>query len=145
MKKNLLKLSLFALLAIPSLTGCKKDKDDVPVTVENLVGTYTITTITTNGQKFAPADFPGFADCETDDEYKLNADMTADYIDAGLQCTPPDNHKSTWALQSDNKIEIVDMSGTIAGFDGRNLVVNSTYKDELTGTTINLSITFTKK
>jgi len=113
------------------LTSCQKEQsDDAPdtstPTVANLSGSYKISKITVINSGIE-TDVTGFTDaCLRDDIYKLNADMSFEIVDAGVQCSPPGNTKSTWSLTNSTTIVIAGNSGTIRKFDGKNLEVSGT-------------------
>jgi hypothetical protein len=119
MKKTLY-ASLFAFLTITTVfSSCKKDKDkEVAPTKDNVAGTYKMTSlkVAMNGTE-AEADMEP---CEKDNLYKLNADMSFSYIDAGTVCSPASDDTGTWTL-NDNVISFHYYSFIITSFNGSTL------------------------
>lgn len=112
------------ILVAASFSACKKDKDeDVALTKENLAGTYKVTGLTVAGQE---AFNQWYTDCEKDDLYKLNADLSYAYVDAGTSCGNGDE-SGTWSI-SDKKIVIDGAEGTVEKFDGKTLIISAPYQ-----------------
>lgn len=133
MKKTILALSVVALM----FTACKKDEDapaNVTPTVTNLPGTYIITaaTVSSGGTSVnvfnnSDASMNWFEACDRDDQYKLNANMSYDVVDAGTACSPDNSYSGTWALPSSTSIDIDGNIGTIQSYNGKTLVVTEDY------------------
>jgi hypothetical protein len=128
MKKGLLALSLVAML----FTACKKDKNEEPAnvtpTVANIAGTYKLNKITMMASGSAEQDYTSsLNDCEKDDQWKLNSDMSFNYVDAGTQCSTNGDYTSDWALTSTTTITIDGDVYTIRKFTGTNLEVTQDY------------------
>lgn len=133
MKKTILALSVFTLL----ITACNKDEDtpaNVTPTVSNLTGTYIITaaSITSGGTSVnvfnnTNESMNYFEACDRDDQYKLNADMSFNVVDAGTACSPDNNYSGTWALPSSTTIDIDGTVSTIKSFNGKTLVATEDY------------------
>jgi len=120
MKKLILKSMAFAMLTMVIFSSCKKDKSDSPaITKENIAGTYKLIALTVNGQSY----YEFLDPCEKDDDYKLNLDLTMEYVDAGTVCSPAGGYSSTWSLLGTNSIIIDSDTGTIDKFDGHVLKV----------------------
>lgn len=62
--------------------------------------------------------------CEKDDIIKLNANGTAEYTDAGVQCNPNSSYTSTWSVNGSN-ITMDGETGAIKLFDCKKLVVTT--------------------
>jgi Lipocalin-like domain len=141
MKKLVFGLISFTLLA----TACKKDKDAPAITKENITGTYKLITVTASVNGSPQLDADEREDCEKDDLYKLNADNSFNYVDAGIACDPAGDINATWQL-NDKQISSEDypqIDGTITSFDGTNMVVTLTGTYE--GMPIVLRSTFKKQ
>ena len=145
MKKPQLKLFILALLIIAGLAGCKKTTfNDIPVTTDNLVGSYKITAVT--GKTGSYPEFSIYSQvltpCQQDDIYTLSANFDAIYTDAGTKCSPAGDETSTWSL-SGNVITIRNIAGTIDHYDGKTLIVSR--PDSSTGTQMTVKATYTKQ
>ncbi|HVG13997.1 MAG TPA: lipocalin family protein [Chitinophagaceae bacterium] len=124
---------LYTIVAgILFLTSCQKEETDGnpdPSTpsVANLSGSYKISKAAaiTSGIETDVTAF-AFLPCMRDDIYKLNANMTYEVVDAGVQCSPPGNFTGTWSLTNNTTIALDVLSGTIRKFDGKNLEVLAT-------------------
>lgn len=62
--------------------------------------------------------------CEKDDIIKLNANGTAEYTDAGIQCNPNTSYTSNWSVNGSN-IAMDGETGAIKLYDCKKLVVAS--------------------
>ena len=63
----------------------------------------------------AMASFPS---CQKDDLYKLNADLSFNYLDAGTACDPAGDDEGTWVLVSPTKIEFYGYEFDIISLTG---------------------------
>ena len=128
MKKALLALSLLGLV----FTSCKKDNDEpkqITATKANLVGTYVMIaatvsdgTTTTNVFNNSDENLNWFDPCTRDDQYKLNADLSYNVIDAGTVCSPSNNSSGTWDLTNSTTFIMDGDVATIKSFDGHTIV-----------------------
>ena len=145
MKKTFLRSSVIVLLAIASLTGCKKDKSEAVVpTQENLAGSYKLTAFTVKLNANAETDgMANFLTCEKDDLYKLNADLSFNYLDAGTACDPVGDDNGSWILVSPTKISFYGYEFDIISFNGNTLVGSQTTVDG--DNTYTVKGTFTKQ
>jgi hypothetical protein len=127
-----MKKLLFGLLSLSLLaTACKKDKDAPAITKENIAGTYKLISIKASLNGSGELDADDREDCEKDDLYKINADNSFNYVDAGTACDPAGDFNTTYALNG-NEIsseDFADLNGTITSFDGTNLVITITYQE----------------
>jgi hypothetical protein len=86
--------------------SCSKEKDaNGDITVENLSGTYELKALTWMSGSTNVNVYELLDDCEKDNLIRLNVDKTANYIDAGIVCSPPED------------------GGKIKSFDGTTLVL----------------------
>lgn len=142
--KNFASLLIASLLAL-SVTSCSKDDDDNgnnDLTASNLAGTYRMTSAngTVNG---IPFDYLAtLDDCQKDNLFTLNANLTYSVADAGVKCNPEENDAGTWALSADS-ITFQSYSGKITSFNGSRLEVTSsgTYQ----GNTGTVTFVFTEQ
>jgi len=141
MKKLVFGLLSFFLLA----TACKKDKDSLPITKENITGTYKLISIKVSLNGSPELDADDREDCEKDDLYKLNADNSFNYVDAGTTCDPAGDFSATWQL-NDKQLSsesYPQIDGTITSFDGTNMDV--TFSGIESGMTYKARSTFKKQ
>ena len=138
--KKVKRLSFIFILAITVLMiadSCKKSStNSSAITKENLAGTYGLTSLTVTIAPFPPQDIlDSVPACQRDDLYKLNVDLTYNYIDAGTKCNPPGDGSGKWSL-SGNILTIDTTQGTIQKFDGKTLVLNTAVSyNGISGTT----------
>ena len=141
-----MKKLVFGLLSLTLLaTACKKDKDAVPVTKENITGTYKLISIKVSLNGSPELDADDREDCEKDDLYKLNADNSFNYVDAGTVCDPAGDFNATWQL-NDKQLSsesYPQIDGTITSFDGTNMDV--TFNGTESGMTYKARSTFKKQ
>lgn len=127
-----MKRTIFALATMLLLvTSCKKDKkDSSEVTVANLSGSYKISKITALVGSNPETDVTDVLldACDKDDIIKLNSNMTLQWEDRGVQCSPPNTYSDTWSLPNNTTIVIEGEQGTIRKFDGTNLEVSIPYQ-----------------
>ena len=121
MKKLLFGLFSLTLLA----TACKKDKDAPAITKENIAGTYKLMSIKVSLNGSPEMDADDREVCEKDDLYKLNADNSFNYVDAGSICDPAGDFSASWQLSGSelSSEDFTDLNGTVTSFDGTNLEV----------------------
>jgi hypothetical protein len=141
-------LIAFALIGIMFLAfACSKDNNTTnssAITKENLAGTYTLTAATASIPGLPPQNvLDSLPPCQKDDQYKLNVDLTFNYIDAGTKCNPAGDYSGTWGLIGTTKIEINNDTATIQSFNGKTLVVNSVVT--ISGIPLTTTDTFTKQ
>jgi len=124
MKKILLGLFSLSLLSI----SCKKSKDapaQQPVTIENIAGTYKLTSATVGSSPSDTYDiYANMSACNKDNLYILHSDNTFHYKDAGTQCDPVGDYDDVWTLEG-NDIRFGEEMGTITKFDGTNMEITA--------------------
>ncbi len=143
MKQTL--LSFFAI-AILAFTSCdKKDDDtlpkpppDVTPTQINLVGTYKPVKVVSMQNADITSEW--LQNCEKDNLFKLNADLSYVVVDGGVQCATSRFTSGEWSLTNSTTIVLDDEVGTIKRFNGINLDITSFY----TGTQM-VTIQFVKQ
>lgn len=116
---------LIAAAFIITTTACSKESNgDSAVTVENLAGTYALKSLIWNSSSSTVNVYDSLDACEKDNLTKLNADKTAEFIDAGVACNPPEDDNGTWDLRGDSLYFSSSINGAaIEGFDGKTLVL----------------------
>ena len=129
MKQTL--FSLFAILLL-SITSCDKKGDGAPTTPPdvtptqiNLVGTYK--PIKVVSMQNADITSEWLENCEKDNLFKLNADLTYLVEDAGTQCATSRFTSGEWSLTNSTTIVLDNEVGTIKRFNGINLDITSYY------------------
>lgn len=146
MKKNLILPIFAALLLSVIFVACKKEKDEeVAPTKENLAGTYKLVSLKAKiagvaTEVDAMADY--FEPCQKDDLYKLNADLSFQYIDAGSTCDPAGDYEADWSL-SGKTISFDAWAFAVTKFDGKTLVGTETMTEN--GQTITFTGTFQRQ
>jgi hypothetical protein len=105
--------------------SCSKEKDaNGDITVENLSGTYELKALTWMSGSTNVNVYELLDDCEKDNLIRLNVDKTANYIDAGIVCSPPEEENGTWYLSGDSLyLSNGADGGKIKSFDGTTLVL----------------------
>lgn len=145
MKKNFLKYLLFTLIITGGLSACKKDKvEAVAVTKENLTGTYTLLSLKAKVGATPETEIKSdvMEPCEEDDLYKLNADLSFLYVDAGTPCNPAGDYEDMWSV-SGNTISFYGYQMEVKSFNGKTLIGTETYTEQ--GITYVLTATFQKQ
>ena len=126
MKKTLLfiVISGASLLALV-LSGCSKKNDATAPTMKSVVGTYKLTALTATGGGVTVDGMQSLDACQKDDNLKLNADSTYNYIDAGTTCSVNGSYDGQWYISGSYFIQDGDTS-TIKSFNGTTLVLTTT-------------------
>ena len=138
-----MKRVLFLIALTASMTSCNKKVEKVPVNTENIVGTYKLIGLSLKSSTVPEQDaMPSLPECEKDDVYKLNADNSFQYIDAGLACDPNGNFTGNWELNG-NEISFYGEIGNITKFDGVILEIIST--STISGTAYTKKSTYEKQ
>jgi hypothetical protein len=145
-----MKKMLFSLLLISTvMVSCSKD-DAAPscaTSVSGIAGSFKITKLelVTNG---VPSDITlGLTSCELSGIYRLNADKTATYTEAGSSCTDSWSGGS-WDVVS-NKLIIKDdtnsewYNASITSWNCSNLLISES--GTIGSQTVNYVTTFTKQ
>jgi hypothetical protein len=121
-----MKKLLFGLLALTLLvTACKKEKDQVQPTKENIAGTYKMTAEMYKmpaGQGPDEELFSSYEPCYKDDLYNLILDGTFEAVDAGAACDPSNAFETTWQVEG-YQLTVGENTFTITKFDGSVLEV----------------------
>lgn len=124
MRKSILVLSLGALL----FTSCKKEKEPVVATKENLSGSYKFTAVTYGGVNIfnnSDESVNMFEACQRDDVYTLGANGVYSVADAGTVCNPSSEYEGNWEFVNSTTVTIDGDTGTIKSWDGKTLVVEA--------------------
>jgi hypothetical protein len=128
MKQISIYLSAFLILTFGS---CRKhDRVDwnasITPTVANLAGYYKLTSARWNNlDVFSNSNWSLnlFHDCDKDDIYKFNDDMSYQVVDLGKTCSPSNNETGTWNLVNTSTLRINDENTVIEYFNGKQLII----------------------
>jgi hypothetical protein len=116
--KRLLVPLIFASIFI----SCKKDKDDsLSVTVENLLGKYTLTSAVAGNQALYDQ---GNVPCRLDDEFELKADNICKRYDTGTSCNADSVSTSDWKLFSNKEMYFDEYGGMVEKLTSKTLVLS---------------------
>jgi hypothetical protein len=128
MKKLLVALFSLILLATACKKGNDTSKDAADITVENIAGSYKITSIksSVSGSPFVPADYRDA--CQKDDVIELKADNNYAYHDLGTVCQPAGDITGLWQLDGTTISCPNDdqMNGEITSFNGSTMELTLT-------------------
>ena len=144
MKKLLWYTSIFLFAGV--IYSCSKGRSsNITPTETSLMGTYNLSAETgkpESGVQFNALD--SLVACERDDELRLNANLTYDYIDTGIVCSPSGNYSGTWDLPNSNTLVLDHFSQyTIKSFNNKTLVL--VYVDLYSSPTITYTLTLVKE
>jgi hypothetical protein len=122
-------------IVILNLISCGKEKstndNSNGITIESLSGTYALKALTWQSGIISANVYGQLDDCEKDNLIKLNTDKTVNYIDAGIECLPPENDNGEWDLKSDSLYFITTGNAAkIQSFDGKILILNGNPPNE---------------
>jgi hypothetical protein len=133
-------VALSALLFIT--VSCKKDDNNI--SKENLVGIYTLVSVTAKYGTSPEVDITDdwIEPCQQDDVTTLKADDTYAVVDAGVQCDPPSDDVGTWSV-SGNSFTLDGETFVISSFSGNTLVLSVT--ETSGGQTATLKMTLRKQ
>jgi hypothetical protein len=123
-----------ASAAIGLLLGffaCKKSNSNSSPsnarTVQNFSGDYSLTALKGSILGVTINLYDSLPPCEQDNVIQLNANMTAQFIDSGLQCNPPSDSTGTWSLSSNtDTLYVANSANFITSWDGTTLVLTGT-------------------
>ncbi len=115
------------LLIVSSLllcsVSCKKDKEGNSVSMKEIAGSYTLTSIKYKTQNLPEEETLGQQEpCSLDDMLTFREDGTYSYTDQGLPCDPASDQDGTWSLSG--KTFIIDgYHYTLHSYNGTNLQI----------------------
>jgi hypothetical protein len=146
---RIIRLTISAIALFLVYTACKKTNSPANAkTVQDLSGSYKITAISVTASGITFDEFASLKDCEKDNIIKLNMDLTAQFIDTGIVCVPPETANGTWNLFSNNdSLSLTGVpafpngvTGFIKSWDGTTLVLagSQVISNQLASTTITL-------
>ena len=101
MNRTFTKILVIALLVVSSFAACTKGLNEpLTITKDNLTATYTIVSMKASEPSLGEKDVTNdnYAPCEKDDQVVLRSNYTAEFIDAGTQCSFASSGTGTWGL-----------------------------------------------
>ncbi len=140
MRYSLLLASAFLLFL-----ACKKsDKSNNSRTAANFAGTYALTALTVNEGGATFNAYDSLPACEKDNLIQLNANGSAQFIDAGIACAPPEDSTGAWHLSAKaDSIYLGNEAAFINSFDGKTLVVSN--QQSISGFMVQATTTLVKQ
>ncbi len=126
MRKIHLAASAIALLFV--FNACSKSSNSTSPsnarTVQNFSGTYNLTDLKASVFGVSTDIYDSLPPCEQDNLIKLNADLTAQFIDTGTVCVPKSDSSGIWSLsQNADTLYIAGSANFINSWDGTTLVL----------------------
>jgi hypothetical protein len=129
MRKTALAFSAIAVFLV--IDACKKS-DNVSSnarTVQNLSGSYSLVALTANVLGASVNLYDSLPACERDNLIQLNANGSAQFIDAHTPCSPPSDSTGTWSLSANtDTIYVAGNASFIQSWDGKTLILNNNEK-----------------
>ena len=126
MQKILFSATAFVLLIV--FYSCKKS-NDAPSnarTVQNISGSYNYAGLSYTSGSVTINEFDSLNICEKDNILKFNTNLTYNFIDTGVVCTPPEGGSGTWNLSAKGDSLYLDSDPAfIKSWDGKTLVVTA--------------------
>jgi hypothetical protein len=116
-----------AVILVLGFAACKKsDNKNSARTVENLSGTYNLTALSIDLGSIDFNLYDTLPACQKDNVILLNANGTAQFVDAGVACEPPSDSADVWHLSPNNDSLYLGSNSTfIKTWDGKSLVLKS--------------------
>jgi hypothetical protein len=117
-------LSSIAVAITFLLPACKKTGTTSSAkTVQNLSGSYKLSSLIWSSGGISANVYDSLPACEKDNIIQLNSNLTANFIDTGVVCTPSLSAQGTWSLSSKADSIYFDGQGAfIKSWDGKTLV-----------------------
>ena len=104
--------------------ACQKEEDsNTEITVASLSGTYGLTALTWTYGGTTYNIYDSLDACDRDNLTRLNTDMSLNFIDAGVVCSPPTDDNGQWSLSGDS-LYFDNIATKIESFDGTTLVLS---------------------
>jgi hypothetical protein len=115
-------VSFFIVLL--TVISCQKEENlNTEITVASLSGTYGLTALTWTYGGTTYNIYDSLDACDRDNLTKLNTDMSLNFIDAGIVCSPPTDDNGEWSLSGDS-LYFDNLAVKIESFDGTTLVLS---------------------
>ncbi len=141
MNRTFTKLLVLALLVVTAFSACTKNSDTLAVTKDNLAGTYTIISVKAKAPNAPEQDVTSdnYESCEMDDQVVLKSDLTATYVDAGIQCSQVGGGSAVWSING-SFITIAGVDYTVRSLTKTTLVLEQT--TNVSGYVVTITSTF---
>ncbi len=142
-----MKKTILGLMAVVTIfASCKKDKTEasLPVTKENVTGSYTIVSVTSKTAATPEKDVTNdiMEPCEKDDVIMPKVNNEMEYLDAGTKCDPDGSYSDTWSLAGD-VISADSYSGKVISLTAKTMVIVQTGSSN--GISFELKTTLSRK
>ncbi len=114
-----------AIPAMISFNACKKSENISNArTVQNLSGSYNLTSLIWTSNGISTNVYDSLPDCEKDNILRLDPDGIAHELDVLIECNPPEaDSVSTWSLSSGGDSLYFNGLGVfIKSWDGKTLI-----------------------
>lgn len=115
--------TIYFFMILFTVVGCKKDHPGTDITVTSISGTYALTGLTWVYGGVSYNMYDSLDACEKDNLIRLNTDHTANFIDAGSVCMPPEDDNDIWSLSSDS-LYLGGEGTKIKSFNGKLLILS---------------------
>ena len=118
-------ITAIAISAVLSFIACKKsDNASSARTVQNLSGSYILTSLVWTSNGIDNNLYDSLPDCEKDNILRLDPDGSAHSIDVKILCNPPESDSvTTWSLSPNGDSLYFGNQGVfIKSWDGKTLV-----------------------
>lgn len=139
MKKIVPALLLLFLIVNSS---CKKETEALPITKENIVGSWQMTTKKMSATGIPEQDaFTNMDECERDNLYVFNPDDTFSYFDSGVTCDMYEHFLGLWELDG-QAITFMGQTGSITKLKKSHMELTVSVTDATTQTTYSTKYSF---
>ena len=134
-----------AVMMVLGFTACKKsDNKNSAKTVANVSGSYKLTALTASQGGVSFNLYDSLPACEKDNLIVLNTSGSAQFVDAGVACDPPQDSTGAWHLSPNaDSIYLGNDAAYINSFDGKTLKLTTDQK--ISGFTVTATTTLTKQ
>jgi hypothetical protein len=146
MRKIYVASVVFALLL--GFFACKKSNNNNSPsnarTVANFSGQYNLTALSGSIFGVTVNLYDSLPACDRDNVIQLNTNLTANFIDSGVMCTPPSDSSGVWSLSANtDTLYVANSANFINSWDGTTLVLTGT--QEVSGFQATVTTTLVKK
>jgi len=144
------KLWPFLILVVVGIVSCGDDDDEVDdnaplaVNINNILGTYKITSITQKAGNAAAQEVVDkiFKACERDNLHVLKTNSQYEFQDAGTKCNPDSSEESSWFL-NENVISTAYAFGEVTTLTRKTMIV--TERGATSGVTAEIVMTYVRE
>ncbi|HTB25975.1 MAG TPA: lipocalin family protein [Puia sp.] len=136
-----------AIALLLGVFACKKSNNNSPSnarTVANFSGQYNLTALSGSIFGVTVNLYDSLPACDRDNVIQLNSNLTANFIDSGVQCNPPSDSSGVWSLSANtDTLYVANSANFINSWDGTTLVL--TGSQEVSGFQATVTTTLVKK